>query len=232
MSIFTGQTSEHDPQSVEWYGNSLYLNSSNVGSRMTPIGPEYVAPYASPPLRRYTGQVFMQGPHRMHLSECQKSGIPSLRVRPLSTNTMCSSPPFLGPVKWEEYCVSGAPSALRARRRRKTPMSSTFGIIFSIPMLAMWSGGTEAPMSALPSFVQTMKVPVSAIAKLPPVMPAPAARNLGRALLRMVSVRKCGLSLFGSVPIVRANSCATSCRVLWMAGKTIWLGGVALWGCV
>ena len=45
--------------------------------------------------------------------------------------------PLLGPVKWEEYCVSGAPSALRASSRRKTPMSSTRGIIFSMPMLAM-----------------------------------------------------------------------------------------------
>ena len=37
MSIFTGHTSEHDPHKVEWNGSSLYLNSSNVGSRMTPM---------------------------------------------------------------------------------------------------------------------------------------------------------------------------------------------------
>ena len=83
-----------------------------------------------------------------------------------------------------------------------------------MPMLAMCSGGTEAPMSALPSLVHTTKVPVSATAKLAPVMPAPAARNRGRALLRIASVSTCGSSLLGSVPIVWANSRATSCRVL------------------
>ena len=85
----------------------------------------------------------MQAPQRMHFSECQKSGNPSRRLRPLSTSTMCSSPPFLGPVKWEEYWVNGAPSALRASNRRNTPMSSTRGIIFSISMLAMWRGGMD-----------------------------------------------------------------------------------------
>src|SRR5438445_11263381 len=142
MSIFTGHTAEQDPHKVEWNGSSLYLCSSKVGSRMTPMGPEYVAPYARPPLRRYTGQVFMQAPQRMHLSECQKSAMPSRRLRPLSTSTMCNSPPLLGPVKWEEYCVSGAPSPLRANSLRNTPKSSTRGMIFSMPMLAMCSGGT------------------------------------------------------------------------------------------
>jgi len=50
-------------------------------------------------------------------------------------------------------------------------MSLTLGTTFSIPMLAICSGGTAAPMSAFPSLVQTMKVPVSAIARLPPFMP-------------------------------------------------------------
>ena len=34
----------------------------------------------------------MQAPQRMHFRECQKSGMPSRRLRPLSTSTMCSSP--------------------------------------------------------------------------------------------------------------------------------------------
>ena len=79
----------------------------------------------------------VDAPQRIHFSECQKSGVPSRVDRPLSTSTMCNSPPFLGPLKCEVYCVSGVPSALRARRRRKTPMSSTRGTNFSIPMLAM-----------------------------------------------------------------------------------------------
>src|SRR5246127_1601452 len=125
----------------------------------------------------------MHAPQRMHFSECQNSGIPSLRVRPLSTNTICSSPPFFGPVKCEEYCVSGEPTALRDNKRRKTPMSSTRGTSFSMPMLAMCNGGTAAPMSAFPSFVQTRNVPVSAMAKFPPVHPRPRREKPGTSIV-------------------------------------------------
>src|SRR6516162_9698237 len=55
----------------------------------------------------------MQAPQRMHLSEYQKSGMPSRCVRPLSTKTMCSSAPGRGARKCEVYCVMGEPSALR-----------------------------------------------------------------------------------------------------------------------
>ena len=46
--------------------------------------------------RRYTGQVFMQAPQRMHFSELQKSGSPNRSLRPLSTSTMCISVPGRG----------------------------------------------------------------------------------------------------------------------------------------
>ena len=51
------------------------------------------------------------------------------------------------------------------------------GISFSMPIEAMWSFGRLAERSALPSLVQTTKAPVSATAKLAPVMPASAVRK-------------------------------------------------------
>src|SRR5215831_14594555 len=50
--------------------------------------------------------------------------------------------------------------------RMKTARCSNLGMIFSMPMQAMCSLGTLALRSALPSLVQTTKLPVSAIAKL------------------------------------------------------------------
>ena len=61
-----------------------------------------------------------------------------------------------------------------------------------MPMQAMCSCGSDVPRSALPSFVQTTKPPVSAMAKLTPVMPASAARNFSRSLCRAASVRYVG----------------------------------------
>ena len=75
----------------------------------------------------------------------------------------------------------GEPRALRESMRMKTARSRARGINFSIPMLATCSGGTLAPMSAFPSLVQTTNPPVSATAKLAPVMPASALRKRGRA---------------------------------------------------
>ena len=47
-----------------------------------------------------------------------------------------------------------------------------------MPMQAMCSLGRLAPRSALPSLVQTTKPPVSATAKLAPVMPASASKEI------------------------------------------------------
>ena len=129
----------------------------------------------------------MQAPHRIHFREVLKSEFPNLLLRPLSVRIICNSPPYLGPVKCEVYCVAGVPKALRDNNPMNTLRSRVRGIIFSIPILAMCKGGTEAPISAFPSLVQTTNVPVSATAKFAPVMPAPAFKNLGRELLRMAS---------------------------------------------
>ncbi len=80
--------------------------------------------------------------------------------------------PGRGARKCEVYCVIGEPSALRDSMRINTPRSAILGISFSIPIDAICSGGTFAERSALPSFVHTTTVPVSATAKLQPVIPA------------------------------------------------------------
>src|SRR5579864_7465183 len=157
---------------------------------MAPIGPEYVPPYDNPPLRRYTGQVFMHAPQRMHLSEYQKSSIASRSLRPWSTRMKCISAPGRGARKCDVYCVMGEPSALRDSIRTKRPRSEIRGISFSIPIDAMCNGGTFAERSALPSFVQTTTVPVSATAKLQPVTPAVFWRTkYGRVFIRWLSAR-------------------------------------------
>src|SRR5579863_10490292 len=132
---------------------------------IAPIGPEYVPPYDRPPLLRYTGHVFMHAPQRMHLSEYQKSSIASRSERPLSTRMKCISVPGRGARKCDVYCVIGEPSALRDSMRTNTPRSAIVGMIFSMPIDAICSGGTFADKSALPSFVHTTTVPVSATAK-------------------------------------------------------------------
>lgn len=114
----------------------------------------------------------MHAPQRMHLSDDQKSSIPSRSERPLSTSTTCSSAPSRGARKCEVICVIGEPSALRESMRMKTPRSSMRGTTFSMPIDAMCRRGTLALKSALPSLVQTTNEPVSAIAKFAPVMPA------------------------------------------------------------
>ena len=118
----------------------------------------------------------MQAPQRMHFSEYQKSSMPRRSERPLSTSTTCISVPGRGARKCDVICVMGEPSALRDSMRTKTPRCSIFGSSFSMPIEAMCSDGTLAPRSALPSLVQTTKLPVSAIAKLAPVIPACAFR--------------------------------------------------------
>ncbi len=74
-----------------------------------------------------------------------------------------------------------------------------------MPMQAMCSLGSETPMSALPSLVQTTKPPVSAMAKLTPVMPASAAMNLLAQMpaRRFGQVVRIGGSLLGPQMLVK-----------------------------
>jgi len=102
---------------------------------------------------------------------------------------MCISVPGRGPRKCEVYWVIGEPSAERDSRRMNTPRCSTRGMIFSMPIEWICSGGTLPERSALPSLVQVTTVPVSAMAKLQPVRPASALRISGRVVSRWLSAR-------------------------------------------
>ncbi len=117
------------------------------------------------------------------------------------------------------------PVALLASSLRNTPRCSTLGIIFSMPMQAMWTGVRCTPISALPSLVQTTKPPDSAIPKFTPVMAASAPRNFSRRWPRAASVRYWGSSAPSLVPIFSWKISPISFFFKWMAGITIWLGG-------
>ena len=53
--------------------------------------------------------------------------------------------------------------------------------IRSMPMMAMWTLGTEVHIRPLPSFSTRQIEPVSATAKLTPETPTPATRKLSRS---------------------------------------------------
>ena len=67
--------------------------AASAGASTDPIGPGSAQPYAWPPARRYTGQVFRHAPQRMQASAERWRGSARSRVRPLSTSTMWSSAP-------------------------------------------------------------------------------------------------------------------------------------------
>ena len=71
--------------------------------------------------------------------------------------------------------------------------------------------GSAAPSRALPSFSVIEIIPVSAIAKLAPVMPASASRYFRRSTRRAIMVSSSGLSV-GSAPSSRVKSAPTSVR--------------------
>jgi hypothetical protein len=77
--------------------------------------------------------------------------------------------------------------------------------------------GSEVTMRPLPSLVTSTTVPVSATAKLAPVIPMSAWRNFSRSALRATAVRTSG-SAANSPWSSRENSSATCPLVLWMAG--------------
>ena len=117
------------------------------------------------------------------------------------------------------------PVALLASRRIMTLRSIMRGTNFSIPIQAMCSGGSETPKSAFPSLVQTTIPPVSATAKLTPVIPASASRNRLRNSFRAASRQELRVrTAFGCLQMLM-KSLANVLFRRWMAGKTMWLGG-------
>ena len=89
-----------------------------------------------------------------------------------------------GPVMNCVYEVIFWPVPLRASSFTIATASSIVGTIFSIPTTAMCTEGSVVARSALPSFVTSMSVPVSAISAFPPVMPMSASRKLWRSSFR------------------------------------------------
>ncbi len=76
--------------------------------------------------------------------------------------------------KCDVYCVIAIPVALRVSRRMKTARCSLLGMVFSSPTEQIRSSGALPERSALPSLVTVTTAPVSATAKLAPVIPAVA----------------------------------------------------------
>jgi hypothetical protein len=122
-----------------------------------------------------------------------------------------------GPVMNCVYDVIFWPVPLRARSFTIAIASSIVGTIFSIPTTAMCTDGRVVARSALPSFVTSISVPVSAMSALPPVMPTSASMNVCRSSLRATATSDAMSSATGC-PTTLLKSCATSSRVLWIAG--------------
>ena len=82
----------------------------------------------------------------------------------------------------ENWEILTEPSAYEAvleavKKAGIEPASSSVATTLSIPKRAMWTGGRVVVRSALPSLVTSMIVPVSAIARLAPLMPTVASMN-------------------------------------------------------
>ena len=81
--------------------------------------------------------------------------------------------------------------------------------------------GSAAVSRALPSFSVIEIIPVSATAKLAPVIPTSACTYFCRRTRRARRVNSSGLSE-GTSPSVRWNVSRISPRVRCIAGKTMW----------
>src|SRR5207247_2236908 len=101
---------------------------------------------------------------------------------------------------------------------RNTARSVIDGMTFSTPITATCTRGSEVAMRPLPSLVTRTTVPVSATAKLAPVMPRSAVRNFSRNSSRAILVRTSGSAGRPGRFSSRENSSATWPFVLWLAG--------------
>ena len=99
-----------------------------------------------------------------------------------------------------------------------TSMSRHVGTSFSIPITVTSTSGSVVHMRPLPSDSNTQTVPVSATAKLAPLIPMRADRNLARRCRRAASASAAGSSVRSGRFSSRANTSRISERFLWMAG--------------
>src|ERR1017187_9115506 len=166
----------------------------------------------------------MQAPQRMQRRVAATSWSAKIRERPLSRITRWTSPgpsfsPGPGGPLMRFRCVdTGWPVAERVRTVRIGATSSSFSTTFSMPMRAMWTGGTWVDIRPFPSFSTRTSVPVSATAMFTPERPASASKNFFRSTRRAVAVRASTSSVYSAPRIFSPKSRAICCRLLWIAG--------------
>ena len=123
-SIFTGQTSSHEPQRVE--ANGQRRVRAGVARRARGSSRSARGRPSRSCTRRCAGRPGRCSCRRRSGCRRARRGRPGRRggaERPLSTMTMCSSPPAIGPWKCDVYVVIGWPVAERASSRRNTARS-------------------------------------------------------------------------------------------------------------
>ena len=223
MSMRTGHASTQAPQSEEACARSFTdAGPCSIAVRRMPIGPGYVCPYACPPICWYTGHTFRQAPQRRQES-ASRSGPAIWAIRPWSSRTRwnssgpSSSPARRGPSTSVVYTESFWPVALLARIARNTIRSVMDGTTFSTPMIATCTRGSDVTIRPFPSLVTSTTVPVSATAKLAPVIPRSAWRNFSRSSRRATRVSTSGSASTRRLS-ARVKRSATCPFVLWMAG--------------
>ena len=111
-----------------------------------------------------------------------------------------------------------SPVELRGSSCMNTARCSKRGSSFSIPTTLISTSGSVVHMRPFPSDSSTTRVPVSAIAKLAPLMPTRARRNRSRRWMRAASASAAGSSDRSSGPMVRRSRSRISVRLRWMAG--------------
>ena len=94
----------------------------------------------------------------------------------------------------------------------KVAKSVREGTTFSMPAMAMCTGGSVVVMRMLPSLSTSMSEPLSAAIKFAPEMPASAAMNFSRKISRANFVSSSPVSSGRSVWNLRLNSAVMRSR--------------------
>src|SRR5215212_2140969 len=158
----------------------------------------------------------------MHASVSRVAGSASTLVRPLSSNTRwnsCGPSPARVPVQTELYGFIRSAVEERGRSCRNASISCQRGSTFSMPITEISTRGRVTHMRPLPSDSKITTEPVSAMAKLAPLIAKGTVRNFSRRYRRAAPARSEGVSVRSSVPASwRLKISRISARLRWMAG--------------
>ena len=159
----------------------------------------------------------------MQFSASRPPSSASTAVRPLSSKirwNSCGPSPGVTPVHIEVYGFIRSPVEDRGSSCRNTSRSCQRGTSFSIPMTVIKVSGRVRHIRPLPSDSTTAKVPLSATAKLAPLIATFADRNFRRRCLRAAPASAAGSSVSsGSTSAIsRRKISRISARLRWMAG--------------